>query len=215
MMALIEINERYSRLADESCCLSCGGAINYSKAKSGEICVDLGSGRGTDVLRLAQEVGPKGFVYGIDISAGMLKKAETTAAKMGIENVKFYNSELAHLPIPSKSVDLIISNCSINHSDKKQQVWLEMARILRDGGRFVVSDIYALESVPDEYRNDPDAVAECWAGAVTRSEYLKQIRRADFSEIQIIEESKPYTKGKIEVASFTVKGRISKGCCCS
>lgn len=213
-MSTVEINKRYSVLAEDSCCLSCGGAINYSKADKGEVCVDLGSGRGTDVIRLSEEVGSDGFVFGIDISEGMLRKAETTASKLGIENVKFQKSELENLPIDTKSVDLVISNCTINHANDKQKVWLEIARILKNGGRFVVSDIYSLQQVPEEYKNDPQAIAECWAGAVTRSEYMEHLQFAGFRDIEIIEESKPYEKGKIEVASFTVKGRISKCCSC-
>ena len=84
-----EINKRYSELAESTCCLSCGGAINYSDARSGEVCVDLGSGRGTDVIRLVGNSWENGFVYGIDISEGMIKKATNTAAQLGIKNVEF------------------------------------------------------------------------------------------------------------------------------
>ena len=93
-MAIKEINNRYSELAESTCCLSCGGAINYAGAKTGEVCVDLGSGRGTDVLRMAESVGETGFVYGIDISDGMLEKARRTAEKFGISNVRFVKCEL-------------------------------------------------------------------------------------------------------------------------
>ena len=181
----------------------------------GEVCVDLGSGRGTDVIRLAEEVGKNGFVYGIDISEGMISRAETTAKKLGIRNVSFIKTELQSLPIEDKSVDLVISNCTINHASDKQKVWSEVARILKYGGRFVVSDIYALEEVPEVYRNDPEAIAECWAGAVTHETYLNHLRVAGFKDIEIIEESAPYEKGNIKVASFTIKGKIGKCCCCS
>lgn len=209
-----EINIRYSSLAEESCCLSCGSAIEYSKAQNGEICVDLGSGRGTDVLRLAEEVGNAGFVYGIDLSDGMIHKAQSMANKLGVQNVKFIQSNLQNIPIDSKSVDLVISNCTINHASDKQKVWNEIARILKNGGRFVISDIYSISPVPLNYKNDPYAVAECWAGAVTREEYLGQLSFAGFSDITIIEESKPYPKGEIEVSSFTIQGKIKKCCCC-
>lgn len=213
-MSNAEIDSRYSKLAEDSCCLSCGGAIDYSKAVPGEICVDLGSGRGTDVLRLSEEVGEKGHVYGIDISEGMLKKANSTAEKMGVSNVEFIKAELDSLPLPDNSVDLIISNCTINHASDKQKVWFEIARILKKNGRFVVSDIFTTKPVPEEYKNDPQAVAECWGGAVTRTEYMNQLRVAGFQDIEIFEESAPYPKGKIEVCSFTLKGKKSK-CCCS
>jgi len=210
-----EINSRYSELAESSCCLSCGGAINYSEPLPGEVCVDLGSGRGTDVMRLAEKVGEKGFVYGIDISEGMLKKAVSTAERLGVNNVKFIQSPLEQINIDSKTADLVISNCTINHSSDKQKVWNEIFRILKKGGRFVVSDIYSSEPVPEEYRNDPVAVSECWAGSVTRTEYLDQLKNAGFNDIRIIEESKPYEKGKILVSSWTIAGvKSSCGCNC-
>ena len=199
-----EIDKRYSSLAESTCCLSCGGAINYSGAAEGEICVDLGSGRGTDVIRLAETVGNSGFVYGIDISEGMLQKARSTAERLGVSNVKFINSSLENVNLDDAIADLVISNCTINHSSDKQSVWNEVFRILKTGGRFVVSDIYSLHPVPLEYRNDPVAVSECWAGSVTRDEYLEQLRKAGFSSVQVIEESAPYEKGKIVVSTWTI-----------
>ena len=207
-----QIQVRYSILAeDDNCCLSCGGAINYSNARQGETCVDLGSGQGTDVLRLAEDVGDSGFVYGIDVSEGMLKKARKNAAKLGISNVKFIQSELEEIQVSSDSVHLVISNCTINHASDKLKVWSEIERILKKSGRFVVSDIYSLSEVPDVYRNDPQAVAECWAGAITKEDYMVTLAKAGFKDIEIIEESKPYEKGNIEVVSFTIAGK--KKCC--
>ena len=205
-MDYLEIDKRYSDLAESTCCLSCGGAINYSEAKEGEICVDLGSGRGTDVLRLAEIVGRNGFVYGIDISDGMLQKARDTADRLGITNAEFIKSPLEKINLADNIADLVISNCTINHSSDKQAVWNEVFRILRKGGRFVVSDIYSVNPIPEEYRNDPVAVSECWAGSVTRDEYLQQLRKAGFSSVKIIEESAPYEKGRIMVSSWTITG---------
>lgn len=210
-----EINKRYSDLAESSCCLSCGGAINYSEARPGEVCVDLGSGRGTDVLRLAENVGKDGFVYGIDISEGMIQKAISTANHLGVANAEFIHCPLENIKLGDNIADLIISNCTINHASDKQSVWNEVFRILKKGGRFVVSDIYASGSVPEEYRNDPVAIAECWAGSVTRSEYLEQLSSAGFSSIKIVEESAPYEKGKIMVSSWTIAGeKTSCKCNC-
>ncbi len=206
-MSISQIQVRYSELAEDTCCLSCGGAIDYAKARPGEVCVDLGSGRGTDVIRMAQEVGPEGFAYGIDITDGMLRKAERNAARLGVENVQFIKSNLEDIRLPDNSVDVIISNCTINHASDKYKVWREVARILKPGGRFVVSDIYSTEVVPEEYRNDPQAVAECWAGSVTKEEYLDQLEKARFMDIAILEESVPYPKGAIMVVSWTIEGR--------
>lgn len=207
-----QIQVRYTLLAeDDNCCLSCGGAVNYSNARQGEVCVDLGSGKGSDVLRLAEEVGETGFAYGIDVSEGMLRKARKNAEKLGITNVEFVRSELEEIQLESDSAHLVISNCTINHASDKFRVWSEIERILKKSGRFVVSDIYSIGEVPEKYRNDPQAVAECWAGAVTKQAYLDTLNRVGFTSIEIIEESKPYPKGEIEVASFTIAGK--KRCC--
>lgn len=208
------INVRYSELAETSCCLSCGGAIKYSQVQDGEICVDLGSGRGNDVIRMAQDAGESGFAWGIDISEGMLAKARKTAKRLGITNADFRQSKLEAIPLEDSSADLVISNCTINHASDKQLVWNEVYRILKKGGRFVVSDIYSLQAVPDEFKNDPEAVAECWAGSVTREEYITQLEKAGFKDVEILEESDPYKKGSIEVVSWTIAGKKSCGCCC-
>ena len=197
---------RYSRLADESCCLSCGGALEKSGAAPGETCIDLGSGRGTDVIRLAEIAGPGGFVYGIDATPEMVSKGRTAANKLGVENTEFILAELEEVPLDSDLADLIISNCVINHVNRKDRVWAEIFRLLKKGGRFVVSDIYSVEPVPVEYSSNPAAVAECWAGAVTRDEYLETVNRAGFRKVEILEESRPYEKGKIRVCSFTLAG---------
>jgi arsenite methyltransferase len=206
-MEIKEINNRYSELAESDCCLSCGGAINYAEPKPGEVCVDLGSGRGTDVLRMAESVGATGFVYGIDISDGMLEKARYNAAKFHVTNVSFVRSELEKLDLPDDLADLVISNCTLNHAADKQAVWNEIYRILKKGGRFVISDIYATKAIADEYRKDPVAVAECWAGSVTRAAYMQQLENAGLTSVEILEESAPYAKGNAEVASFTIAGK--------
>ncbi len=200
------INERYTQLSESSCCLSCGGAINHAKAQVGEVCVDLGSGRGNDVIRLAEEVGENGFVYGIDISEGMIAKAIANLEKFEVANAEILKAELENLPLESDTVNLVISNCTINHAANKQAVWNEVYRILKSAGRFVVSDIYATSTIAEEYRNDPAAVAECWAGAVTKDEYLTMLETAGFKDIIIFEESAPYAKGNAEVASLTISG---------
>lgn len=205
-MAFEEINKRYSELAESSCCLSCGGAMNHSEAADGEICVDLGSGRGSDVIRLAEIVGEKGFVYGIDISDGMIAKAKSTAERLGITNVDFIQSSLEKIKLNDNIADLVISNCTINHAEDKQAVWDEIFRILKAGGRFIISDIYAATPIPELYKSDPIAISECWAGSVTRIEYLEQLYNSGFDSIRIIEESAPYEKGKAIVSSWTIAG---------
>lgn len=213
-MNTVEINKRYTLLSEDSCCLSCGGALDKSEARIGEVCIDLGSGRGTDVLRLAEAVGNEGFVYGVDATAAMIQKAEKTAEKMGIANVAFIHSDLEEIKLPDETAHLIISNCTLNHVTNKVKVWKEIYRLLKNGGRFVISDIYSMEKVPAQYANDPAAVAECWAGAITRDEYIKIVKAVGFRDFEILEESTPYDKGKIVVASFTISASKDEFSCC-
>ena len=212
-MYTVEIDKRYTQLAEQECCLSCGGALDLSQPKIGEVCVDLGCGKGTDLIRLREAVGEGGFVYGVDISEGMLAKAGKNIEKFGYTNVVLVRSELESIQLTGKLADLIISNCTINHAQDKRAVWSEIHRILKKGGRFVVSDIYSLEPVPPEYATDPVAVAECWAGAITKEEYMKILTETGFKDISIVEESKPYAKGKVTVVSFTVQAKRSSCNC--
>lgn len=207
-----EINIRYTKLAEDSCCLSCGGALDKSEAGPGDVCIDLGSGRGTDALRLAEIVGEKGFVYGLDLSDGMISKARKTAERMNVKNVEFIQTDLSSIPLEDKSVDIIISNCVLNHVADKQRIWNEIYRVLRKGGTFTVSDIYSSEPVPAEYADDPAAVAECWAGSVTKDVYLDTLAGAGFENVTILEESAPYKKGAIFVSSFTITGTRTRCC---
>jgi arsenite methyltransferase len=207
------VDGRYSALAEKSCCLSCGGAVSRSDAAPGEVCVDFGSGQGADVLKLAGIVGDTGFVYGIDTARGMLAAARRNAEKMDVKNVRFIEAAFDDIPLDDACANLVISNCALNHAPDKPKVWSEVFRILKPGGRFVVSDIYSSVEVPAEYRNDPEAVAECWAGAVTREVYLTTLINTGFNRIKILEESEPYPKGKIEAASFTVTGKRPGGGC--
>ena len=136
----------------------------------------------------------------------MIAKAESNIKKFEVSNAKILKAELEQLPLETDSIDLAISNCTINHAADKQAVWNEVYRILKIGGRFVVSDIYATTPIADEFRNDPAAIAECWAGAVTKDEYLTSLELAGFKNIIVYEESAPYEKGNAEVASWTISG---------
>ena len=209
------IQNRYGELAEGDCCLSCGSAATTCEPKAGEVCVDLGSGRGTDVLRLAEAVGPTGHAYGIDTTDAMLDKARRTAEKMGVENATFLRSTFDRVPLPDATVDWVVSNCALNHAPDKPAVWREIHRVLKPGGRFVVSDIYATSEISPEDRDNAEAVAECWAGAVTKTEYLAAIAGSGLVDARIIEESKPYPKGRATVVSFTIAGaRPSHAGCC-
>lgn len=200
------ISKRYDELSGQQCCLSCGGAINYADIKAGDFCADLGSGKGYDVLKMATMATETGFAYGIDVSDAMMETAKENARKLNLNNTAFVKSELENIQLEDETLDLVLSNCTINHSLDQSKVWKEIFRILKPGGTFVVSDIYALSQVPDHFRNDPEAVAECWAGSVTKEEYFQNIKEAGFLSADIIEESAPYNKGEVKVCSFTIKG---------
>ncbi len=204
------IAKRYDALSAKDCCLSCGGAFSLAEIKAGDVCIDLGCGKGHDVLRMATLAGDNGMAWGVDISDGMLDTANRHAQVMGFENVRFIKSELEQIDLASDFADVVISNCTINHSLEQDMVWREIFRILKPGGHFVVSDIYATEKVPDIFRNDSEMVAQCWAGAVTKSQYMQHIEDAGFSQSEVLEESNPYDKGSIQVASFTIKGTKPK-----
>jgi len=205
-VVLKTINTRYSALSESNCCLSCGGAVDKAPVKPGDFCLDLGSGRGNDVIRMADKAGQNGHAYGLDVSDGMIRKAERNAQKLGIENVSFIQSELEVIPLENDSIDIIISNCTINHAADKDKVWKEIYRVLKNSGRFVISDIYSTEIVPDTYKNDPVAISECWAGSDTRDIYIETLKNAGFDDIIVHEESEPYAKGEIKVVSWTIEG---------
>lgn len=201
------INVRYA--SEASCCtsLSCGGAYELAQVKEGEIFLDLGSGRGGDVLKAAKAVGSNGRAYGVDFTKEMLETAEQTRKKLRIENAHFVESEIEDLPFENNIFDVVISNCTINHSKDKPKVFQEIYRVLRPTGRAVISDVISMDKLPEEIVNDPEAWAGCYGGAIPKEEYFDAIAKGGFSSIEILEESTPYEKGGVMVKSITIKLR--------
>jgi len=200
------ITIRYGEIADSCCSLSCGSALDHGAVVRGETVVDLGSGRGQDVFKAAQRVGGEGFVYGVDFTDEMVALAESTRKKLRIENVRFLRSSIDAIPLENGVVDVVVSNCTINHAPDKGAVYREIHRILKSAGRFVVSDIIAREELPDAVKNDPDAWAGCYGGAITEEAYLEAVRDGGFTDVEIIEMSEPYEKGGVFVKSITLRG---------
>jgi arsenite methyltransferase len=169
--------------------LSCGNPAAVAALKPGETVLDLGSGGGFDVFVCAQKVGPKGRAIGVDMTAEMLSKARRNAAafaeRTGLANVEFRLGEIEHLPIADASVDVIISNCVINLSPDKPQVWREMARVLRPGGRVAVSDLALLAPLPEAVRESVNALVGCVAGAVLVEETGRMAREAGLTEVAL------------------------------
>jgi arsenite methyltransferase len=199
------IEGRYAELADSCCSLSCGAALELAAPTTGETLVDLGCGRGQDVIRAAGRIGPTGMAIGVDRTAAMIEKAQASVPPV-LGNVRFVRCDLAALDLPSASVDVVISNCTINHAADKQAVYAEIHRILRPSGRFVVSDIIAEAELPESVRNDPDAWAACYGGAIPEPQYLVAIRGAGFASVEVLMRSEPYEKGGVLVRSLTVRG---------
>lgn len=199
------VGTRYAAL---SCCttsLSCGRALDHAAVTTGETVVDLGCGRGQDVIRAAGRVGASGRAVGVDATEEMLEKARSSVPPF-VANASFVRSDLASLDLPSAFADVAISNCAINHARDKRAVYSEIHRILRGGGRFVVSDVIAEETLPEAVRNDPAAWAACYGGAIPEEEYLRAIRAAGFATLEILERTDPYEKGGVLVRSLTVRG---------
>lgn len=168
--------------------LSCGNPNALASLKPGEVVLDLGSGAGFDCLIAARRVGATGRVIGVDMTPEMISKARENAAKVGAENVEFRLGEIEHLPAADNSVDVVISNCVINLSPEKEQVFREIHRVLKPGGRVAVSDMALLQPLPEEVRKDIEAYVGCIAGAVLVDEYTGQMRNAGLIDIAVEQE---------------------------
>ena len=168
--------------------LGCGNPLAHAEPRPGEVVLDLGSGAGMDAFLAAREVGATGRVIGVDMTPEMLERARANAAKAGAANVEFRLGEIEHLPVADASVDIVISNCVINLSPAKDQVFREAFRALRPGGRMVVSDLVLLRPLSEEVRRSVEAYVGCVAGAALKEDYLRAIRDAGFRDVEVVEE---------------------------
>jgi len=166
--------------------LGCGNPTALASIKSGEIVLDLGSGAGLDCFLASNKVGPKGKVIGVDMTAEMLAQARDNALKGGYKNVEFRLGEIENLPVADGYADIIISNCVINLSPDKKRVFSEAYRVLKPGGRLMVSDIVLLEELPQAVEKSVAAYIGCVAGASLKQDYLNDIKRAGFDEVKVI-----------------------------
>ncbi len=195
---------RYDALASAGS-LSCGGALRLGAPAPGEVVVDLGCGRGRDVLEAARRVGQGGAALGVDLSAEMIERARASAAEAGATNVRFLQCELERLSLEDGSADLVLSNCAINHAPDKAAVFREVRRVLRPGGRAVVSDIVSEEELPEAVRSDPTAWAACYGGAIREPDYLEAVRAAGFATVEVLERSAPYERHGVSLRSLTIR----------
>jgi len=193
--------------------LGCGNPRAIASLKSGEVVMDLGSGGGFDAFLAAHEVGEAGRVIGIDMTPTMISKARKNAEKGKFSNVEFRLGEIEHLPVPDHTADVIMSNCVINLSPNKAQVFCDAFRALKPGGRLAISDVVATCEMPDDMKNDPVLHAGCMAGASMVDDLIVMMRDAGFE--QIVVEPKDETREFIRdwapgrgVEDYVVSARI-------
>ena len=168
--------------------LGCGNPAALAGLKAGETVLDLGSGAGIDCFLAGARVGPAGKVIGVDMTPEMLDRARENARKSGAANVEFRLGEIESLPAADNSIDVIISNCVINLSTDKPRVFREAFRVLRPGGRMMVSDLALQKPLPEAVRRSVEAYVACIAGALVKDDYLGAIRAAGFADVSVVSE---------------------------
>ncbi|HVX38118.1 MAG TPA: arsenite methyltransferase [Gemmatimonadaceae bacterium] len=173
--------------------LGCGNPTALAELHEGEVVLDLGSGGGIDVLLSAKRVGPTGKAYGLDMTDEMLDLAMENKEKAGATNVEFLKGHIESIPLPSKTVDVIISNCVINLSGDKRKVLAEAFRVLKPGGRFAVSDVIVREGLPDAVKESMPMWTGCVAGALEEQEFIRLLTEVGFENASI-EPTRVYTR---------------------
>jgi len=169
--------------------LGCGNPVALASLREGETVLDLGSGAGFDCFLAANRVGEKGKVIGVDMTSEMIEKAKENARKGSYENVEFRLGEIEKLPVLDNSIDAVISNCVINLSPDKAKVFQEAFRILKPGGRLMISDIVLLKELPASIKESVEAYVGCLSGAIMKDEYMEKIKAAGFQDVQVIDET--------------------------
>jgi arsenite methyltransferase len=194
--------------------LGCGNPQAIANLKKGDTVLDLGSGAGFDCFLAAKQVGESGCVIGVDMTPEMVSLARANAEKGGFTNVEFRLGEIENLPVKESSIDVIISNCVVNLSPEKSRVFAEAYRVLKPGGRLAISDVIAMNNLPDQIKNDISLYAGCIAGAMPIDELNKILEDAGFINIKIApkDESKEFIKGwapNLPITDFVVSAEIT------
>ena len=165
--------------------LGCGNPIALASLKKGERVLDLGSGGGLDCFLASKQVGETGYVIGVDMTPEMVRLARKNAQESGVTNVEFRLGEIEHLPVADSSIDVIISNCVINLSADKKQVFKEAFRVLKPGGRLSITDVVAIKQIPQNIKQDLELIAGCIGGAEYVEEIRKMLQDAGFRNIRL------------------------------
>lgn len=171
-------------IPEGACSFGCGNPVAIASLREGEVVLDLGSGVGFDCFLAAKKVGEKGGVIGVDMTPEMIDKARENARKGNYRNVEFRLGEIENLPVVDGSVDAVISNCVINLSPNKERVFEEAFRVLKPGGRLIVSDIVLLKELSEALKKSEEAYINCVSGAVRKEEYIKLIEEAGFKRLK-------------------------------
>jgi arsenite methyltransferase len=190
--------------------LGCGNPTALASLRAGETVLDLGSGAGFDCFLAADQVGPGGKVIGVDMTPEMIQKACENAQKGNHENVEFRLGEIEHLPAANDSVEVVISNCVINLSPAKDKVFAEAYRVLKPGGRAMISDIVLSGELPEVVARSLAAYAGCIAGAIRKEEYLHLMEAAGFQDVHVVQESR-FEIGATEIDAYvrSIAGNIN------
>lgn len=168
--------------------LGCGNPTAVASLKEGDVVLDLGSGAGFDVFLAAKKIGPTGKAIGVDMTDEMLEKAKDNAKKGGFTNVEFKKGDIENLPLGDSSVDVVISNCVINLAPDKAKVFKETYRVLKTGGRLMVSDVVLIKPLPEDLKKDKDLLIGCVSGAILKEDYLNLLKQTGFTDITIHKE---------------------------
>lgn len=175
----------------------CGNPTSLAELREGETVLDLGSGGGIDVFLAARRVGSRGRAIGVDMTEKMVQLANKNAEKLGVRNVEFRPGEIENLPVEDETVDVVISNCVINLSPDKDRVFREAFRVLKPGGRMLISDVVTQGELPRKIRENPEMWARCVAGALDEQEYLRKIRNAGFQNVEVVNPAQRGPGGKV------------------
>lgn len=185
--------EELEMFKDANLGLGCGHPVSCGQINEGNVVLDLGSGAGLDCFLASRKVGEKGKVIGVDMTQAMIDKARVNAKKYKINNVEFRLGDIESLPVQNNSVDVIISNCVINLATDKKKVFSEAQRVLKRGGKMIISDVVLLNNLTDDQKNDAKLLCACVSGALLKSDYIKLLKDFGF-DVTILEEDKEINK---------------------
>lgn len=207
-------SDDYSQLAgyvpDADYGMGCGIPTELVEIKRGSTVLDLGSGAGNDAFVARHHVGGEGKVIGLDFTSEMVIKARKNAEKLGYGNVEFLEGDIEAMPIESQTIDLVLSNCVMNLVPDKLKAYKEVYRVLKEGGRFSISDIVLPEAFDSDVLTDPEVIAACVGGAIEKNAYLQIIKEAGFEKIEILKEKRINYNAmgqQVQLLSITFQGR--------